>query len=199
MTTNVSRLYDNYAQATQVAHALRASGIPHDDISIISHAGEGSEPVSEAGGGASTGAGVGAVIGGGAGLAAGLGVLAIPGLGPVVAAGWLAATLTGAVAGAVTGAAAGGLIGALTDSGIPEADAHVYAESIRRGGAMVVVRTKEIHRAAAEAVLDRHESVSLVDRRAMFVRDGWDRYEDTDAPYAARDTDMRRGGYTPIL
>ena len=44
-----------------------------------------------------------------------------------------------ALAGAGIGAAAGGLLGALTGMGIPEEEAHVYAEGVRRGGTLVTV------------------------------------------------------------
>ncbi len=65
--------------------------------------------------------------------------LAIPGIGPIVAAGPLAATLAGAGVGAV----AGGLIGGLTRAGVPEDEANVYAEAVRRGGALVTVRAED--------------------------------------------------------
>ena len=78
-------------------------------------------------------------IGGAAGLLAGLGLMAIPGVGPVVAAGWLVSTLTGAVAGGATG----GVIGALTQAGISKEDADVYAEGLRRGGAVVSARVAD--------------------------------------------------------
>ena len=83
---------------------------------------------------AGKGAGIGAAVGGVGGLLTGLGLMAIPGVGPVVAAGWLAATAAGAVTGAAVGGAAGGIIGGLTDAGVSEDDAHVYAEGVRRGG-----------------------------------------------------------------
>jgi len=51
----------------------------------------------------------------------------------VVAAGWLVATAAGAVVGAAAGGAAGGIVGALTNSGVPERQANVYAEGVRRG------------------------------------------------------------------
>ena len=86
--------------------------------------------------GAAAGAGIGATVGGAAGLLAGLGLLAIPGLGPVVAAGWLVSTAAVAAAGGATG----GIIGALSQSGIGEDDAHVYAEGVRRGGTLVTAR-----------------------------------------------------------
>ena len=63
---------------------------------------------------------------------------------PVVAAGWLVATLAGAAAGGATG----GVIGALTQAGATPEEAEVYAESLRRGGAVVSVRvTMRIARA----------------------------------------------------
>ena len=65
--------------------------------------------------------------------------MAIPGVGPVVAAGWLVATLAGAAAGAATG----GILGALTQAGISNDDAQVYAEGLRRGGAVVSARVND--------------------------------------------------------
>jgi hypothetical protein len=183
MTTNLTRLYDTNAEAQRIVGALKNAGIPGDDISLIANGDKGSENSSDAAEGASAGAGLGAAVGGGAGLLAGLGVMAIPGVGPIVAAGWMAATLAGLVAGAVTGAAAGGMVGALTDSGVDERDAHVYAESIRRGGSMVIVKTSEMNQAAAEAVFDQQTSVDLSDRRSTYEDDGWDGFDDKRGPY----------------
>ncbi|RUU65256.1 hypothetical protein EOD03_37020, partial [Mesorhizobium sp. M7A.T.Ca.TU.009.01.1.2] len=138
----VTGLFDNYDQARDAVGELEATGVPHDDISIVASNSSGrlTGEASEAGEDAAAGAGVGAVIGGAGGLLTGLGLMAIPGVGPVVAAGWLAATAVGAVGGAVVGGAAGGIIGAMTESGVPENDAHVYAEGVRRGGTMVIAR-----------------------------------------------------------
>ena len=47
--------------------------------------------------------------------------------------GWLVATLAGAAAGGVTG----GAVRALTEAGISKDEADVYAEGLRRGGAVV--------------------------------------------------------------
>ena len=140
MTVTISRVYDSYLHAVQVVSKLKAAGIPEADISLVAnqHVSSQYDNVAHSSA-AGTGAGVGAAVGGGAGLLAGIGLLAIPGLGPVVAAGWLVATAVGAIGGALTG----GLVGALVDAGVPEVDAHVYSESIRRGGTMVTVRTAE--------------------------------------------------------
>jgi uncharacterized membrane protein len=198
MSTNLSRLYDTSAEAERVAADLKNVGIPSEDISIIATDGN-DTMMDESGNAASTGAGVGATIGGGAGLLAGLGVMAIPGVGPVVAAGWMAATLTGAVAGALTGAAAGGIVGALTDNGIDERDAHVYAESIRRGGSMVLVKTREINRMVAETVLDRHSSVSVADRRSTYEDEGWSSFDETRGSHSRADADTTRGRPTGMI
>ena len=72
-------------------------------------------------------------------LLAGLGLLAIPGVGPVVAAGWLVATAAGAAAGGLTG----GIVGALTQAGVSDEDAQVYAEGVRRGGTLVTARVND--------------------------------------------------------
>src|SRR5215211_7590340 len=144
MTATISRLYDSYADAKSAVARLEAAGVPNSDISIVANnsenwfSGDGKvdrdrDGVDNRAEGAGTGAGIGAGLGGAAGLLAGLGLLAIPGLGPVVAAGWLASTAAGAAAGAATG----GVIGALTQAGVSEEDAHVYAEGVRRGGTLV--------------------------------------------------------------
>ncbi len=183
MTTNLTRLYDSQPQAQRAVDDLANAGIPSGDISLISNGDDDLKNTVDATDGAEVGAGVGAALGGGAGLLAGLGVMAIPGVGPIVAAGWMAATLTGIVAGAVTGAAAGGIVGALTDNGIDEDDAHVYAESLRRGGSLVIVKTDEMRRALAETVLGLHPAVKIEDRRSTYEGEGWDGFDEKRGPY----------------
>jgi len=102
--------------------------------------------------GAATGAVTGGVVGGAAGLAASLMGLAIPGIGPIIAAGPIVATLSGAGVGAV----AGGLIGGLTDMGVSKTDAEYYAESVRRGGALVTVRADDTRAERAAEIMREH-------------------------------------------
>jgi hypothetical protein len=113
-------------------------------------------------------------------MLAGLGVLAIPGLGPVIAGGWLFAAAIGATAGAGVGAAAGGLIGALTGAGVPEADAHVYAEGVRRGGALVTVRVDADGVDIASAVLREAKGVDIADRRRLYENEGWRGFDESN-------------------
>ena len=159
----ISGLFDSHAEARTAVDALEEAGVPSEDISIIGPHGE------ESASGAAAGAGVGAALGGAGGLLAGLGAFAIPGIGPVLGAGWLAATLMGAAAGGL----AGGLIGSLTDAGIDERDAHVYAEGIKRGGHMVVARVDENEADAAAAILSKHGPVDISERRTEYEAEGW--------------------------
>jgi hypothetical protein len=130
--------------------------------------------------GAGTGAGVGATIGGAAGLLAGLGLLAIPGLGPVVAAGWLASTALGALAGGTIG----GVIGALSQAGVKDEDAQLYAEGLRRGGSLVSARIPGGDRSRVESILSR-SAVNLTERAAAYRKTGWSRFDPEAPPLSA--------------
>jgi hypothetical protein len=188
----VSGLFDDYDDAQDAVGELEASGVSSSDISIVANNSDdwyGTDG-SEAAEGAGTGAGIGGVIGGAGGLLTGLGVMAIPGVGPVVAAGWLAATAVGAVAGAVVGGAAGGIIGALTDSGVPERDANVYAEGIRRGGTLVTARVSDELATTAQRILGRPTAVDLASRRQDYEAEGWTAFDPAAPSY--RPEDARR-------
>jgi hypothetical protein len=115
--------------------------------------------------------------------------MAIPGVGP---AGWLAATAVGAVGGAVGGGAAGGIIGALTDSGVSENDAHVYAEGVRRGRTLVAVKVGDQLVAEAEAILGQSSSVNLEERRGQYEAGGWTGFDPDAESYASSETERYR-------
>jgi len=192
----VSGLYDSYDDARTAVKALEDAKVPSDHISIVSRK-DGKEKVegqgNDAAEGAGTGAGIGAVAGGAGGLLAGLGMLAIPGVGPVVAAGWLAATAVGAVAGAVVGGAAGGIVGAMIKSGVPEKDAHLYAEGVRRGGSVVIAKVEEDKVVASQAILNNARAVDLEDRRTQYTADGWSRFDEAADPYTPDQIAAERG------
>ena len=189
----ISRVYDTYAEARQAVSAVEAAGVPSSEVSLVANKHvsdeyENVEDVSKASEGAGTGAGIGGAVGGGAGLLAGLGMLAIPGLGPVVAAGWLAALAVGAVAGAATG----GLVGALVGAGIPDEHAHVYSESVRRGGTLVSVRVEDQEGARIEAILDRYKPIDPVQRGADYRKDGWTTFDPKAPAYKPSQSEIER-------
>ena len=206
-----TRLYDSHDDAVQVVQALEAAGVPHDSISLVANQAATSydttntttgttaagttatgmtsgDPEQGAATGAGTGASLGTIVGGGAGLLAGLGMLAIPGVGPIVAAGWLVAALTGAG----VGAAAGGLLGSLTGAGVTEADAHTYAEGVRRGGSLVTVRAEDSMAPAINAALDGRAPVNVATRRAEYEDTGWKGFDAAAPAYSRDEIDAER-------
>lgn len=181
----VTGLFDTYQHATEAVHALAAAGIDTANISLVANSAQDVEEEDRIGDGATTGAELGAVLGGAGGLVAGLGLVAIPGLGPVIAGGWLFATAMGAAAGAGLGATAGGIVGALSGAGVPEPDAHVYAEGLRRGGALVTARVGAAHAFTATRILAEARGVDIADRRRLYEAEGWQGFEH-DALHSAR-------------
>jgi hypothetical protein len=204
MTTTISRLYNSYDQAAQAVRDLEAAGVPHADISIVANNSDNwysqnggakrvdrdRDGVDDRAEGAGAGAGIGAGVGGAAGLLAGLGLLAIPGVGPVVAAGWLVAT----AAGAATGALAGGIVGALTQAGVSDEDAQVYAEGIRRGGTLVTARVNDADASRLGATLDR-SSLRTSDLRSSYSKSGWKSFDQSATPYTADQVRKERSLY----
>ena len=198
MTITISRLYDNYSDAQRAVTSLESAGVPHSDLSIVANNSDNwystdkkvdrdRDGVDDRAEGAATGAGLGAGLGGAAGLLAGLGLLAIPGLGPVVAAGWLASTALGAVAGGATG----GVVGALTQAGVSDEEAPLYAEGVRRGGTLVSARVPDADRARYEAILNQ-SAVNLRDRSAAWQKAGWKSYDPSAKPYGAEEVRRER-------
>lgn len=111
---------------------------------------------------------------------ANLGTMAIPGIGPVVAAGWLAATAAGAATGAVVGGAAGGMIASLIHAGIDENDANVYAEGVRRGGAIVSARVDDNQAEAVRSIMVSNGAVDLESQRTIYREEGWEHFDASD-------------------
>jgi len=183
----------DYGDARRAVRELEAAGVSHGDISIIASNADNwynngkdtssdrdldgkDDRVQAAGKGAS----IGAAAGGTAGLLTGLGLMAIPGVGPVVAAGWLVAALAGAAAGGATG----GALGALTQTGISKDEADVYAEGLRRGGAVVSARVADNDAARLQAIMDR-SAVRVADRAAAYRKSGWKTFDANATPYNA--------------
>lgn len=190
MSTTITRSYDSYASAKQVVTDLKTAGFKDSEISLIAH--KESDPLMD---GIATGAGVGAAAGGAAGLLTGLGLMAIPGVGPVVAAGWLATTALGALAGGAAGAAAGGIIDALVDSGVERDDAPVYAETVRRGGTVVSVKTEDARRSVATDIMDRAAPVDIAARGKAYRDDGWTTYSPDAKDYTREQIEAERQRY----
>ena len=203
MSKTITRLFDDYSDATTAVRDLEALGINHGDISIVAnnahghHANADYDGVNDDGD-VTRGTTTGALLGGAGGLLAGLGLLAIPGLGPIVAAGWLAATAAGAGIGAVGGAATGSLVGALKNAGHTDEEANVYSEGVRRGGTLISAKVPDDQAAQTEAVLARNRAVDTSGRSAAYRESGWTTF-DADAPaYTSDEVDRERSRYTTV-
>lgn len=178
MAKTVVGLLESNAEARSVMDELTsACGCNRADIGLMARGEERTGASSERSGqgdevasGALKGAGTGAAVGGILGLVAGAASLAIPGIGPIIAAGPIASAL----AGAGIGAAAGGIIGALANLGVPEEEAHYYAEGVRRGGTLITVRAENDQSAECAArVMREHGAVDIEKRAAQWKEKGW--------------------------
>lgn len=175
MNRTIIRTYDSYEVAENVIEQLKSADISSSDISFV-----GKRDGEDVDNRATEGAGIGAGIGAAAGLLAGLGLMAIPGVGPVVAAGWIASTLTGVVAGAT----AGGLVGSFISDGVSEEDANYYAETVRRGGTVVSVKTSDQNSARVEAIMDGAAPINRDSRLAEYRQSGWTGFDENATPYS---------------
>jgi hypothetical protein len=186
-------LYEDITDAQATINDLVRSGFERGNISLVTTnrwaeemdlGGDGTiadsdVPLGEDQLGSDVAAGVltGGAVGGLAGVLLGLGALAIPGLGPIIAAGPLVAGL----AGAGMGAAVGGLVGALVNWGVPQEEAEVYAESVRRGGILVGLKTDEANTARAVEIMNRHDPIDVERQSEQWRASGWTGYDASSA------------------
>jgi hypothetical protein len=193
----VVAIFDERADAKQAVQALLDEGFQRESISLLTRrledddisTSEPKEPIvtgekalhsspPREHAAAKTGVATGSLIGGMGGLLLGLGALAVPGVGMAVVAGPLAATLLGAGIGAVVG----GLVGALVDLGVPEEEAHIFSEAVRRGSTLVAVTTDEQKLQNTLTTLRRFEPVDIERRAAGWRSEGWIRFDHTRPP-----------------
>lgn len=194
MRKTIVAVYDNHQDARSATEALNREGFSDTEVSLVAsdHKREyyrEEDHHETAGEKAGHWAVNGGIWGGVAGLVAGLVGMSLPGVGPVVVAGPLGAMLGGVI----TGALVGGLLGGLTGLGIPEDEAHVYAESLRRGGTLVSVTIPEERVELATSTLDQFHPVDIDERSATWKKEGWSRFDETADPYVAPGTPVGTG------
>jgi hypothetical protein len=168
--------------------------VPHSDINIIAsnadnwYSGDrtsgqrhvpdrdldGKDDRAEAAG---TGAGVGAAVGGAAGLLAGLGIDGDPRRGSGGGCRLAGVHARRCAAGGV----AGSVVGALTQAGISKEDADIYAEGLRRGGAVVSARVPDADASRLQAIMDR-SAVNVRERAAAYRQAGWQSFNVKESP-----------------
>jgi len=171
--------YDNIQTAYAVANDLITAGYSRNDISVVANDAQKSyapyvdTTYVDKNDDVAKGAGIGAAIGGLGGLLIGLGALTIPGVGPVIAAGPLLAALTGAGVGAVTG----GIVGALVDLGIPDEEANLYSEGLRRGNVLVIAQVPDSSVNATTRIMERTGLVDIRREADAWRASGWKAFD----------------------
>jgi hypothetical protein len=203
MTKTITRIYSDYPTAERVLSELKAAGLSVSSVSVLASNAEGwhkpgagnvdpkhdkdRDGRDDRSEGAAAGGSLGAIAGGAAGVAAGLGTLAIPGIGPVVAAGWLASL----AAGAVTGGVAGGIIGALVETGTSKENAEIYAEALRRGGAIVTAKVSDADEARYARIMDS-AALDVTECAVAYRESGWKGYSPSAPAYSAEQVRRER-------
>lgn len=168
----VMAVYDRRSDARSAVEALLEQGFSSREVSLLSRAESDDsnldqyQPEHHSG---ATGAATGSVVGGLAGLLPGLGLLTVPGIGAIVVVGPIASTLVGVVTGAVMGS----LMGVLMDFGVPEPDAHLYTEALRRGSTIVAVTAPPERVESVAETLALHNAVDLSERAREWKDQGW--------------------------
>jgi uncharacterized protein (TIGR02271 family) len=65
------------------------------------------------------------------------------------------------------------IVDTLTDLGIPAAEAHAYAEGIRRGGALVIVEASDEWTDRVIEIMHRRQAVDIDERIPQWRQEGW--------------------------
>lgn len=181
-------LFEHLEEADRAVAGLKEAGFSDEDISVLARgdvAGELPEKqktfkdVIETVGAGAAGGGV---LGGVIGSLVGLGVLTVPGLGPAFVAGSLAVTLGSAAAGAGVGAATGGLVGGILGLSIPEEEAEVYAEGVKRGGILITIQAPDPQADQAYLIMEENNALDLNTLRARWEQEGWTGFEVEEPP-----------------
>ena len=89
----------------------------------------------------------------------------------------------------------GGIIGALTQAGVSEEDAQVYAEGVRRGGTLVTARVNDRRRLAARSDPRSFGPAQPDDLRSSYAKSGWKTFDPAAKPYSADEVQKFRGTY----
>ncbi len=168
----------DYTKAGATNANYNAANVDTTDNNALRNRDEAARPGAHEG--AAVGTGVGAGLGAVGGFLLGLGALAIPGIGPVLAAG----PILGTLAGLGVGGATGGVVGALVDAGIPEEQANVYSEGVRRGGTLVTIRTSDDHAEQAADIMNRFDPINIDQRTGAWKnKDHWNKFDENSKPF----------------
>jgi hypothetical protein len=80
----------------------------------------------------------------------------------------------------------------LTSAGVSKEHANLYAEAVRRGGALVTARVDDERFTIAEAIMERHGRIDPVTREKAYRDGGWSAFDESSAPFTSADVARER-------
>lgn len=90
-------------------------------------------------------------------------------------------------------------IGTLTRLGVPQDDAEIYAEGLRRGGVLLVGHVGADHVEEALDIIERHGPVDIDERHRHYRASGWTGYDATAHDYDEASAVEERGRHATGL
>jgi hypothetical protein len=176
MSTLVLGLYDHWHPSIDVIEELIETGLAAEQISLVATDPAGlyaaNLPLFDPGStnlaaqqAQARGESEGKLVGGLASVLLKLGAHAMPGTRPLVA--------LGPILRGLTGAAPGAILAILKEWGLPEAEAELYAEAVRRGSVLVAVMASEEEAGTVSRLMDEYEPVDVARRSAYWRAAGW--------------------------
>lgn len=159
MRTVIS-LFETREDAREVVEELVGAGFERDEISIVSRSSAMARGAAK---------GVDVLVASLSGLLTGATVTELPELGQTVVAGPVSALVVQeGTDGPLT------LSDALERMGIPEEEAGLYAEGVRRDNSLVVARVQTEDMPAAQVTMRRHRPIDVEQKKEAWCEHGWD-------------------------
>ena len=209
MTKTIVALYDHRSEAETASRDLQAAGFDSSAVEILSHAdltsggwsGSDTTGLGTTGLGTTTGD---TSMGAASGMARtdlSTGYVAspntVPGSSMGTGLGAGAGAGMGAGMGSTTGTTSGGILTRLSGWGIPNHDAQVYAEGVRRGGSLLKLRLDEDDVDRAMEVLERGNVVDVEERGTAYRNSGWSGFDESADYYDDSSAEEERLRYSP--
>jgi uncharacterized protein (TIGR02271 family) len=88
------------------------------------------------------------------------------------------------------------LVQRLTDWGVPDDDVSLYAEGVRRGGALVLVKASDAQADRGLEIMERLHPLDIHERQARWRQEGWNRFDPKAAPYTEAEVHQERERYS---
>jgi uncharacterized protein (TIGR02271 family) len=107
----------------------------------------------------------------------------------------LTGTSPGTNAGIGSDSGTGDILNRLTRAGVPDTDAHIYAEGVRRGGTLVIARVDDSDVDRGLDIMSRYRPVDIEQRGSSWRSAGWTSFDASAARYTTDEINEERTRY----